>query len=145
VASFTEPPQDVLRRSKVIAVVGASKNPEKEAHSVPLYMQQRGYRLVPVNPTADSIFGERSWHSLEEIPLDLAREVDAVEVFRPSEELPSVAAQVVEMNKRTGKRIAFWSQTGLRNDEAGRLLTENGIPYVMDACMRVVHQTYLSR
>ena len=143
-ASSTEPPERLLARSKTIAVVGASKNPEKEAHTVPLFLKEHGYTVVPVNPTADAIFGEKSWPSLAEIPDDLAGRVDVVEVFRPSEELPQVAAQVAELDRRTGRKAAFWSQTGLESDEARRILSENGIPYVMDACMRVVHQVYLS-
>ncbi len=130
-----------MRKYRVIAVVGASKNPEKEANSVPKYMQENGYKIIPVNPTADQILGEKAYPSLKEIPPGLAGQVELVDVFRPSEELPQVAQQVIEMRKKYGRPFAFWAQLGLTNDEAKHALSKNGIPYVMDACLRVVHRS----
>jgi len=132
-------PVEVMEKSMTIAVVGASKNPEKDAHSVPKFLKERGYRVVPVNPTAAEIFGERAFPDLLSLPAEVASQVDVVEVFRPSEDLPQVARQVVEMSKRQGKRYVFWSQLGLENDDARKILDEAGIPYVMNACMRVVY------
>lgn len=136
----TASPVEVLKTSKTIAVVGASKNPEKEAHTVPKYLEERGYRIIPVNPTAPEILGEKAYPSLADLPDSLAKTVDVVEVFRPSRELPSVARQVVELKKRTGRPIVFWAQQGLENEDAKWILQENGIPFVMDACMRTIHQ-----
>ena len=62
-----------------------------------------------------------------------------MEVFRPSGELPEVARQVVEMSEKHGTSYVFWAQTGLENDEAKAILSEGQVPYVMNACMRVVH------
>jgi len=128
-----------MKRYKVIAVVGASKNPEKEANSVPDYLTGHGYTVIPVNPTADMILGLKAYPSLADIPADLAKRVEVVEVFRPSEELPEVARQVAEMKKRTGRPYVFWGQLGLENDEAKRILGEAKVDYVMDKCMRVEH------
>jgi len=89
--SCTVEPNEVLKRSKVVAVVGASKNPTKEANTVPLYLIQHGYTVVPVNPTADIIHGLKGYPSLGELSLELATRVEVVEVFRPSEELPEIA------------------------------------------------------
>lgn len=139
----TASPAEVLERSKTIAVVGASKNPEKEAYTVPLYLREHGYRIVPVNPTAAEILGERAYPSLLDLPEELGRVVDVVEVFRPSVELPQVALQAVEMKKRYGRPLYFWAQQGLESEEAKRILEGNGIQYVMDACMRTMHQRYV--
>lgn len=136
----TVDPAEVMRKYKVIAVVGASKNPEKDAYTVPAYLQSKGYTIIPVNPSADSINGLKAYPSLADIPEDLAKTVEVVDVFRPSEELPAVAKQVVEMKKRSGKPVVFWGQLGLENDEAKHILGEAGVDYVMDSCMRVVHQ-----
>lgn len=138
----TVPPDLVVRRYRVVAVVGASKNPEKEAFTVPQYLQLHGYEIIPINPTADSIHRQRAYPSLDALPPDVAKQVEVVEVFRPSEELPQVAKQVVEMRRRTGRPFVFWAQTGLDSAEARSTLTEGGVDYVMDACMRVVHQVY---
>jgi predicted CoA-binding protein len=137
-------PHEVIRNSKVIAVVGASKNEEKDAHSVPQYLKDHGYAIVPINPTAAEIFGEKSFPDLLSLPDDIASKVDVVEVFRPSEELPEIARQVVALSKRSGKKYVFWAQAGLQNDEAKKILDDSGIPYVMNACMRVVHGTSLN-
>jgi predicted CoA-binding protein len=139
----TASPVGVLERCKTIAVVGASKNPEKEAYTVPSYLKEHGYRIVPVNPTATEILGERAYPSLLDVPEELGRVVDVVEVFRPSGELPQVALQAVEMKKRYGRPLFFWAQQGLESEEAKRILEANGIQYVMDACMRTVHQLYV--
>jgi predicted CoA-binding protein len=136
----TVEPNEVLKQSKVVAVVGASKNPEKEANTVPMYLLQHGYTVVPVNPTANDILGQKAYPSLAELPPELAASVDVVEVFRPSEELPVIARQVVEMKKRTQKTPVFWAQLGLENEEAKQVLKNGGVAYVMNACMRTQHQ-----
>jgi uncharacterized protein len=137
---YTVEPAEVMRRYRVIAVVGASKNPEKEAFTVPAYLLQQGYTIIPVNPTADSINGLKVYPSLADLPEELARKVEVVDVFRPSEELPEVARQVAEMKKKTGRPFVFWGQLGLENEEAKRILAEAKVEYVMDKCMRVVHR-----
>jgi predicted CoA-binding protein len=137
---WTVQPADVLRKYKVVAVVGASKNPEKEAFTVPLYMQQHGYTVIPINPTADSINGVKAYPSLAEVPAEVAGRVEVVEVFRPSEELPDVARQVLEMKRKTGRPFVLWAQLGLENEDAKRILQSAGIEFVMNACMRTQHQ-----
>ncbi len=136
---FTVRPTDVMKKYKVVAVVGASKNPEKEAYTVPAYLREHGYTIIPVNPTTASIEGVKTYPSLAEIPADLAKKVEVVDVFRPSEEFPQVARQVVEMKKRTGRPFVFWGQLGLENEEAKKMLQEANVDYVMDRCMRVEH------
>jgi predicted CoA-binding protein len=137
--SWNTDPVEVVRKYRVVAVVGASKNPEKDAHTVPAYLKQHGYKVIPVNPTADRILDEKAYPSLADLPEELARQVEVVEVFRPSEELPEIARQVVEMHRKFGRPFVFWAQAGIESEEAKRLLDEAGIPYVMNACMRVVH------
>ena len=136
-------PADVLKKYRTIAVVGASKNPEKEAYTVPLYLKEHGYRIIPVNPTATDILGERAYRSLLDLPEEVGRMVDIVEVFRPSDELPQVALQAVEMKRRCGRPFVFWAQQGLESEEAKGILERSGIQYVMDACMRTVHRIYV--
>ena len=137
---FTLDPKEVMRKYKVIAVVGASRNPDKEAYTVPAYLQEHGYTIIPVNPTAETILGVKAYPSLAEIPEQVARGVDVVDVFRPSEELPQVAKQVAEMKGRTGRPKVFWGQLGLENEEAKKILSEANVDYVMDRCMRVEHR-----
>ena len=141
----TASPAEVLVKSRTIAVVGASRNPDKAAHSVPRYLKEQGYRIIPVNPVAREILGEAAYRSLADIPQRVAKAVDVVEVFRPSGELAKVASQAVEMRRRLGRPFVFWAQQGLESEEAKRILERGGIQYVMDACMRTVHQLYVKK
>ncbi len=144
-ATGTISPIEALKKSKTIAVVGASRSQEKDALTVPRYLKENGYRIIPVNPTATEIMGERAYSSLLELPDGMAKSVEIVEVFRPSDELPRVALQVVEMKRRYGRPYIFWAQQGLESEEAKRILESNQIQYVMNSCMRTVHQMYVKR
>jgi predicted CoA-binding protein len=137
---FSVSPSEVIGRYRTIAVVGASKNPEKDASSVPAYLVAHGYTVIPVNPTADMILGLKAYPSLAAMSEETAGKVDVVQVFRPSEEFPDVARQVVEMKKRTGRPFVFWGQLGLENEEAKEILLNAKVDYVMDRCMRTEHQ-----
>ncbi|HYB07958.1 MAG TPA: CoA-binding protein [Nitrososphaerales archaeon] len=136
---FTVEPTEVMRKYRVIAVVGASKNPEKEANSVPAYLQRHGYTVIPVNPTTSEVNGLKAYPSLSAIPESLAKTVEVVEVFRPAEEFPEVARQAVEMKKKTGRPFVFWGQLHLENDEAKKILSDAKVDYVMDKCMKIEH------
>ena len=139
--SATVSPRDTLRKYKTIAVVGASKNPSKDAYTVPEFMKAHGYTIVPINPTADEIVGEKAYPTLMDLPAELASKVEIVDVFRPSEELPQVAQQVVDFHKKYGRPYVFWAQLGLENEQAKQMLSENQIPYIMNACLRVVQRS----
>ncbi|TME93652.1 MAG: CoA-binding protein, partial [Chloroflexi bacterium] len=89
-------PQEILERSKTIAVVGASRDPNKAGGSVPFGLQARGFRIIPVNPFADELFGERVYRSVLEIP----EKVDLVDVFRPAADAPEIARQAVQIGAR---------------------------------------------
>ncbi len=134
-------PHEVLKKYKIIAVVGASKNPDKEAYTVLQYMKEHGYQIIPINPTTDQILGEKAYPSLLDLPAELAKRIEIVDVFRPSEELPKVAQQAIDLRRKYGRPFVFWAQLGLENEEAKQMLSKNGISYVMNACLRVVHRT----
>lgn len=134
-------PHDVLKKYKTIAVVGASKNPAKDANAVPAFMKDHGYKIIPINPTADEIVGEKVYPSLMDLPPETASKIEIVDVFRPSEELPQIAQQVVDFHKKYGRPFVFWAQLGLENEEAKQILAKNQISYVMNACLRVVQRS----
>ncbi|MFC3504192.1 CoA-binding protein [Micromonospora krabiensis] len=118
----------ILADAAVIAVVGASRDPLKAAHRVPLQMQRHGWRIIPVNPTVDELFGEPAYPSLADIP----HPVDLVDVFRPAEDAVDVVRQAVEIGAP-----AVWLQLGIVSAEARRIATEAGIDYVEDRCLIV--------
>jgi predicted CoA-binding protein len=121
-------PREILETATTIAVVGASRSPEKAAGSVPLAMQAHGFRIIPVNPYADELFGERVHRSLADIP----EHVDIVDVFRPAAEAASVARQAVAIGAG-----AVWLQQDIVSEEARRVAEEAGAGYVEDFCIAV--------
>jgi uncharacterized protein len=121
-------PQQILADAKVIAVVGASREPSKPAHSVPLQMLRHGWRIIPVNPFADEIFGLPAVKTLA----DLEEPVDLVDVFRPAADAVDVVRQAVAI-----KAPAVWLQSGIMSTEARRIATDAGLDYVEDRCLAV--------
>lgn len=121
----------VLRDFSVIAVVGLSRDSSKAAHRVPAALQQAGFRIVPVNPSAadaSELLGERCYASLSDIPFP----VELVLVFRPSRFAAEIAEQAVKVGAK-----ALWLQQGIHSAEAKRIATEAGLRYVEDRCAGV--------
>ncbi|QKT08099.1 CoA-binding protein [Gordonia sp. X0973] len=116
----------ILRTYDTITVVGASADPAKAANEVPAYMQARGWRIVPVNPRADEIVGERVYRSLADVP----KPVGLVDVFRPSADCAEVARAAVAAGA-----TALWLQLGITSPEARRIARDAGLAYVEDRCL----------
>jgi predicted CoA-binding protein len=116
---------------KNIAVVGMSKNEEKPAHFVPKYLIDHGYNVIPVNPTISEVLGRKCYSSIADVPED----IDIVEVFRRSEDVPPVVNDAV---KKTGIKV-IWMQSGIYNEEAEKEAKENGMDVVFNRCMMVEH------
>ena len=127
---------EILEAARTIAVVGASRDPSKAGGSVPEGLQRRGFRIIPVNPFADTLFGERVYRSLLEIP----EKVDLVDVFRPAADAPEIARQAVAIGAR-----ALWLQEDIRSADARRIAEEAGMDYVEDECTAVVASLYRIR
>jgi uncharacterized protein len=121
-------PEEILRDSTTIAVVGASRHPDKEAHTVPRQMLRHGWRIIPVNPYADEIWGQRCYPTLAAIP----EPVDLVNVFRPSADTPPVAKQAVAIGAK-----ALWLQQGIASEDARDIAVSAGLDYVEDYCVAV--------
>ena len=127
---------EILERARTIAVVGASRDPNKAGGSVPKGLQRRGFRIIPINPYADTLFGERVYRSL----LDVPEKIDLVDVFRPAAEAPEIARQAAAIGVK-----ALWLQLDIRSSEA-RLIAEGaGLDYVEDECTAVVSSLYRIR
>ena len=117
----------ILAGSRTVAVVGISEKPDRPSHVVAKYLQDRGFKVIPVNPSIEEVLGEKSYRSLSEIP----GKVDLVDVFRKSGEVPPIALEAV----RIGARF-FWMQEGVSSEPAREILDAAGIPWVMDRCVK---------
>ena len=123
--------RDILLSVKTVASFGLSSNQEKESYWIVKYLQEQGYTIVPVNPTAAEILGEKAYPDLESIP----GKVDVVQVFRKSEDVPPVVDSAIKIGAKV-----VWMQEGIVNEEAAQKARDAGLQVVMDACMRAAHR-----
>lgn len=122
--------KEVLDNAKTIAVVGLSPNPMRTSYMVSKAMQQAGYRIIPVNPMADEVLGEKSYATLADIP----EPVDIVNVFRRSEFLPAIAEDFLKI-----EAPVFWTQLNVVDEEVFNRLDAKGYTVIMDRCIKVEH------
>src|ERR1700730_8211829 len=122
--------KQLLVDAKVIAMVGASSNPDKASHGIMQKLQRAGYRVIPVNPRETEILGERSYLSLVDIP----ERIDIVDVFRRAEDTPAIADEAVTIGAK-----ALWLQTGIVSEDAAARAKKGGLVVVMDACIGATH------
>ncbi|MCS7138238.1 MAG: CoA-binding protein [Candidatus Caldarchaeum sp.] len=122
--------REILKKYKRVAVVGASREPVKPANYVPRFLMKQGYEIIPVNPFADEVLGQKAYKSLEE----LQQPVEIVDVFRPSEAVYEVALSALKVNPKV-----FWMQEGIYNKDAAELLRSKGVVVVWNRCMMKEH------
>lgn len=120
--------KEILQEAGNVAVVGLSDKPDRTSHMVAAALQARGYRIIPVNPNAEQILGEKCYPSLSAIP----EPVHIVDVFRRSEEVVPIAEEAVKIGAKV-----FWLQSGIINDDAARIASNAGLEVVMDRCIKV--------
>ena len=128
--------RSILEKYKTIAVVGLSKNPAKESHRVAKYLKTEGYRVVPINPFADTILGEKCYKNL----LDVAETVEVVDIFRPAKEVLPIVDQAIKLKKKMGNPSVVWMQRGIVNEEAAKRARDAGLAVVMDRCIMAEHK-----
>jgi predicted CoA-binding protein len=123
----------LLGQAHTIAVVGLSSKPNRPSLSVAGYLQEHGYRIVPVNPRETEVLGEPAYPTLRNIPSDI--QVDVVDVFRRAEETPEVARDAVAIGAKV-----LWLQADIVNEEAYRIASEAGLDVIMGVCIRTTRQ-----
>ena len=127
--------KQILEDMNTIAVVGLSDNPDRASHQVAKYMQNAGYRIIPVNPNAKQILGEKVYPSLK----DIEDQVDIVNVFRRSETVLPIAQEATQIQAK-----AFWLQLGIENEEAANLASQQGLDVIMNRCIKIEHARLLN-
>ena len=135
---MTVPPEELralLERARIIAVVGLSPKPSRPSNSVARYLQQAGYRIVPVNPGHETILGERSYPTLAAAAQD--QTIDIVDVFRRSEMAGAVVDEALALRPLPQ---LIWLQLGVVDDAARARAAAGGVPFVMDHCIAIEHR-----
>ena len=122
-----------LTDCKTIAVVGLSPKPHRDSFRVTKYMQDQGFRIVPINPNAKEVLGEKAYASLTEAAQHA--HIDMVNCFRNSEDIPPIAKEAIAIGAKS-----LWLQIGVVNDDAAKQATDAGLIVVQDLCLMVEHR-----
>ncbi len=131
--------EEILAKYKTIAVVGLSREPEKDSYRVSAYLKKNGFCIIPVNPFADEILGEKSYKSLFNIPPEIQKTIEVVDIFRPSKDVPLIVEQAIKLKAMHGKPHVVWMQLGIVSEEAAELAKKAGLIVVMNKCMMIEH------
>ncbi len=124
--------QRILETTKTIAVVGLSDKPDRDSYQVAAYLQQQGYRIIPINPRAKEVLGEKAYASLREI----SEPVEVVQIFRRAEEVLPIVDDAIAVGAKV-----IWMQSGIVNEDAAARAEAAGLKVIMNACMRSAHRT----
>jgi len=124
----------ILAQSTSIAVVGLSAHWYRPSHFAAKYLQDKGYRIIPVNPSYTEVLGQRCYPNLAAI----GEPVDVVDCFRKSEDIVPIAREAVAIGAKV-----LWMQLGIRNEEATRIALDAGLDVVMDRCIKIEHARIL--
>ncbi|WP_022836141.1 CoA-binding protein [Salisaeta longa] len=127
----------LLDRATTIAIVGCSARPTRTSHKIARYLQDQGYRIVPVNPAYDEVLGVPCYPRVQDIPADVS--IDIVDIFRRADHTADMVRDVIERGKATDRKPVIWTQLGVSSAEAEALATEHALPYVKNRCIMVVH------
>ena len=127
--------KEILDKNKTIAMVGVSKDPKKPSTIVMKYMQEYGFKVIPVNPRAkgEKILGEEVFEKIT----DIKEKVEIVDVFRPSKEVYAIAEDAVKIGAKV-----LWLQLGIRDEKAKELVEKNDIDYVDNKCTKMEYQKF---
>ena len=134
---------DVFSRSKNIAVIGLSKNNTKDSYRISQYMERSGYQIIPVNPTADFIMNKKAFPSLLDLPKNIVKDLDIVNIFRKSDHVLPIIKECIEIKKKYDNLNTIWMQIGIQNNNANMLLSKTGLNIVMNKCIMIEHKKYL--
>lgn len=132
--------KEILTRYKTVAIVGLSRDPSKDSYRVAEYLKNHGFHIVPINPFADEVLGEKSYKSLLDIPADVQKTLEIVDVFRPSEEVLPIVNQAIELRKLHSVPYVVWMQLGIINEQAAETARKASLTVIMDKCIMQQHR-----
>lgn len=135
----------VLEKYRNVAVIGLSRDAGKDSYNVAKYLKENGYRIIPINPFADEILGEKCFESLLDLPEELQKTVEVVDIFRPARDVPPIVKQAIQLRKSNVTPHVIWMQLGIVNNEAADLARDAGMIVIMNRCMMIEHRKMVAR
>jgi len=130
----------ILQDYHIVAIFGISRDPEKDSYRVATYLKANGYRIIPINPFADEILGEKCYRTLLNVPENVQKTIEIVDIFRPPEDVPTIVDQAIQLKRKYGKPEAIWMQLGIVNEKAAEQATNASLKVVMNKCMMIEHR-----
>jgi predicted CoA-binding protein len=130
---------EILTKYRNVAVVGVSRDPSKPSYEVAEYLKQHGFHIVPINPFIGEVLGEKTYKSLLDVPLEVQKSLEIVDIFRPSVEVLPIVEQAVQLKKQVGRPFVVWMQLGIVNEQAAEVAKAADLLVVMDKCMKQEH------
>lgn len=132
--------REIFVKYRTVAIVGLSRDPSKDSYRVAEYLKKHGFRIVPINPSADEVLGEKSYKSLLDMPAEVQKTIEIVDIFRLSSDVLPIVEQAVQLKKLYGKPYVVWMQLGIVNTQAAEAARKAGLSVVMDKCMMQQHR-----
>lgn len=132
--------REILTKYRTVAVVGLSRDPSKYSYAVADYLKKHGFNIIPVNPLADEIMGLKSYKTLLDIPSELQKTIEIVDIFRPSADVPPIVEQAIQLRQIHGAPQVIWMQLDIVNEQAAEMARKAGMMVIMDRCMMREHR-----
>ncbi|UCF59612.1 MAG: CoA-binding protein [Candidatus Bathyarchaeota archaeon] len=132
--------KEILTKYRTVAIVGVSRYVSKDSYRVAEYLKKQGFYIVPINPFADEVLGEKSYGSLLDIPTEFQETIKIVDIFRPFDYAPSIVEQSIQLKKLHDVLEVVWMQLGIVNEQAAEKARNAGLTAVMDKCIIREHQ-----
>ncbi len=124
-----------LEKIKTIAIIGLSDKPNRPSYQVAQYLLNQGYKIIPVNPNINEVFGQKSYPDIASIPSEI--KIDIIDVFRKSEDTPSIVQEIID----SGRKSIIWLQEGINNPDAVNLAKSHGLEASSGICLMKYHQS----
>lgn len=125
--------------------MGLSRDPTKDSYRVAQYLKTHGFQIIPVNPTAEEILEEKCYKSLLDVPVNIQKTIEIVDIFRPSNEVSQIVEQAIRLKKMHGVLAIVWMQLGIIDEEAAEMAKKAGLTVVIDKCMMQEHRRLFSK
>ncbi|NWF86810.1 CoA-binding protein [Candidatus Bathyarchaeota archaeon] len=136
--------KEILTKYKIVAIIGLSRDPSKDSYRVGKYLKNHGFQIIPINPTADEILGEKSYKSLLDIPVETQKTIEVVDIFRPSAEVMPIVEQAIQLKNQHGVLQVVWMQLRIVNEQAAEKARKASLTVIMDKCMMQQHKRIFS-
>jgi len=127
-------------QAKTIAMVGLSSDPAKPSREVAAYLKSHGYTVIPINPTADHILGEKCYASLGDLPENLKAEIEVVDIFRRAQDVAPIVDEAIELRRTFSLPNSIWMQLGIVDENSAMRARKAGLDVVMDRCIMAEHR-----